>query len=133
LSRRSIRIIRPLAGVALAVSLLTGACSVPELGGGDDEPATPTTEAAGAAATPTGATPLKIVTPTPFVAGATTTAGQTPTVPEENPDVYVVQENDTLYGIAARFDVELDALIALNGLSDPNDIWIGQELKIPAE
>jgi lipoprotein NlpD len=64
------------------------------------------------------------------VAGATTTAGQTPTVPEEIPNVYVVQENDTLYGIAVRFDVELDALIALNGLSDPNDIWIGQELKI---
>ncbi len=99
----------------------------------DDKPATPTTEAIATAATPTGAVPLKIVTPTPFVAGATTTAGQTPTVPEENPDVYVVQENDTLYGIAVRFDVELDALIALNGLSDPNDIWIGQELKIPGE
>ena len=49
----------------------------------------------------------------------------------ENPDVYVVQENDTLYGIAARFGVELDALISLNGLSDPNDIQVGQELKIP--
>jgi lipoprotein NlpD len=117
-----------LVGVALGSILLTGACSVPDIGGGE-EAATPTTEAA-AAATPTGAAPLKIVTPTPFVAGATTTAGQTPTVPEEIPNVYVVQENDTLYGIAVRFDVELDALIALNGLSDPNDIWIGQELKI---
>lgn len=119
-----------LAGIALGATLLTGACSVPDIRGGD-EAATPTTDAASAAATPTGATPLKIVTPTPFVAGATTTAGQTPTVPEEAPDVYVVQENDTLYGIAVRFNVELDALIALNGLSDPNDIRIGQELRIP--
>jgi lipoprotein NlpD len=119
-------------GLALIGGLLTSACSVPELPS-SDEPATPTTEAVAAAATPTGATPLKIVTPTPFVAGATTTAGQTATVPLENPDVYVVQENDTLYGIAVRFDVELDALIALNGLSDPNDIMIGQELKIPAD
>jgi lysozyme len=117
-----------LVGVALGAVLLTGACSVPDIRG--DEAATPTTESSAAAATPTGATPLKIVTPTPFVAGATTTAGQTPTVPEETPAVYVVQENDTLYGIAVRFNVELDTLIALNGLSDPNDIWIGQELKI---
>ncbi|HYI16155.1 MAG TPA: LysM domain-containing protein [Thermomicrobiales bacterium] len=123
---------KALACVAVGSTLLLGACSVPELPNGD-EPATPTTEAVAAAATPTGATPLKIVTPTPFVAGATTTAGQTPTVPEENPAVYIVQENDTLYGVAVRFDVELDALIALNGLSDPNDIWIGQELKIPAD
>lgn len=132
LSLRTARTVPLLAGVALAVALLTSACSVNDIRGGD-KPATPTTESFAEAATPTGATPLKIVTPTPFVAGATTTAGQTPTVPEEKPDVYVVQENDTLYGIAVRFDVELDALIALNGLSDPNDIWIGQELKIPAE
>jgi lipoprotein NlpD len=122
---------RALASVLLGATLLTSACSIPDLPNSDD-PATPTTEAVAEAATPTGATPLKIVTPTPFVAGATTTAGQTPTVPQENPEVYVVQENDTLYGIAVRFDVELDALISLNGLSDPNDISIGQELKIPA-
>jgi len=120
---------KTLLGVALSAALLTGACSVPDLRG-EDNPATPTTEAAAAPATPTGATPLKIVTPTPFVAGATTTAGQTPTIPDETPAVYVVQENDTLYGIAVRFNIELDALIALNGLSDPNDIWIGQELKL---
>lgn len=123
---------RPLTGLALVAALLGSGCSLDDIRG-DDDTATPTTEAVAAAATPTGATPLKIVTPTPFVAGATTTAGQTPTVPQENPDVYVVQENDTLYGIAVRFDVELGALISLNGLSDPNDIWIGQELKIPEE
>ena len=121
-----------LATVVLGTVLLTSACSIPALPNSDD-PATPTTEAISEAATPTGATPLKIVTPTPFVAGATTTAGQTPTTPQENPEVYVVQENDTLYGIAVRFNVELDALISLNGLSDPNDISIGQELKIPAK
>jgi LysM repeat protein len=121
---------RLLAVLALGPVLLVG-CSIDDIRGGG-EAATPTTQAV-AAATPTGATPLTIVTPTPFVAGATTTAGLTPTVPEEHPGVYVVQENDTLYGIAVRFNVELDALIALNGLSDPNDIRIGQELHIPPE
>lgn len=118
------------AGVALVAALLGSACSIDAIQEGGDG-ATPTTEVGVAAATPTGAVPLKIVTPTPFVAGVTTTAGQTPTVPADVPDVYVVEERDTLYGIAVRFDVELGALIALNGLSDPNDIRVGQELKIP--
>lgn len=122
--------IRTIVGVALLIAVTTSACSIPELAG--DDAATPTSSAS-AAVTPTGVAPLKIVTPTPFVAGATTTAGQTPTAVLANPDVYIVQESDTLYGIAVRFDVELDALISLNGLSDPNDIRIGQELKIPQQ
>ncbi len=132
LSRRVIWAVYRFAGIPLIAALPGSACSIEEIRGGEDA-ATPTTEVVAAAATPTGAVPLKIVTPTPFVAGATTTAGQTPTVQEEVPDVYVVEESDTLYGIAARFDVELDALISLNGLSDPNDIRVGQELKIPTE
>jgi LysM repeat protein len=113
------------------VALAMGGCSVDDMRGSAASEATPT--AAVSAPTPTGATPLRIVTPTPFVAGATETAGQTPTVPEETPELYVVQENDTLYGIAARFNVELGDLIALNGLSDPNDIQVGQELKLPRD
>lgn len=131
-SHRTIRAGRPLAVLALIAALAGGGCSIDDVRG-DDTEATPTAETAVAPATPTGATPLRIVTSTPFVAGATTTAGQTPTAQGENPDIYVVQESDTLYGIAVRFNVEFDALISLNNLSDPNDIWIGQELKIPGE
>lgn len=133
LSRSATWATRLIAGLAFVAALAGGACSIDDIRDGDDDTATPMVETAAAPATPTGAAPLKIVTPTPFVAGATTTAGQTPTTQGENPAVYVVQESDTLYGIAARFNVELDALISLNNLSDPNDIWIGQELMIPGE
>jgi LysM repeat protein len=45
--------------------------------------------------------------------------------------VYVVQAGDTLFGIAGRFDVSMDAIMQANGLSDPNYIYEGQELIIP--
>jgi LysM repeat protein len=44
---------------------------------------------------------------------------------------YVVQSGDTLYGIAGRFGTSVDAIASANGLSDPNYIYVGQELTIP--
>jgi LysM repeat protein len=38
---------------------------------------------------------------------------------------------DTLSGIAAQFGVDLNALIALNGIADPNRIFPGQVLNLP--
>lgn len=43
---------------------------------------------------------------------------------------YTVQPGDTLYGIAVRFDITLDDLIELNGIEDPNLIYVGQILII---
>jgi LysM repeat protein len=76
---------------------------------------------------------LPIVTPTVVVPGASPPPGATvpPTPPDQNPATYVVTADDTLYAIALRFNVSLEALIDLNNLSDPNDIQVGQELKIP--
>lgn len=76
---------------------------------------------------------LRIVTPTVIVPGASPPPGATgaPTPPNVNPATYVVADGDTLYAIALKFGVELADLIQLNGLSDPNDIRVGQELKIP--
>ncbi len=45
--------------------------------------------------------------------------------------VYVVQIGDTLSSIAASFNVDLILLMSANGITDPNDIDIGQELIIP--
>lgn len=48
------------------------------------------------------------------------------------PKTYVVQSGDTLGNIAAQFNVDLALLIAVNQLSNPDQIDVGQELIIPA-
>ena len=45
---------------------------------------------------------------------------------------YRVQAGDTLSGIALRHAVSLDALLAVNALSDPNHVLVGTTLTIPA-
>lgn len=45
---------------------------------------------------------------------------------------YVVRGGDTLSSIAARFDVSLEALLVANGLNNPNTVFAGQVLTIPA-
>jgi LysM repeat protein len=113
----------------VAATLLLAGCSV-NLDRSNKQ-ATPGREHS-SSATPTRLAPLRIVTPTPVTPGASPVGSQVPTPPAQNPATYVVQEADTLYAIALRFGVELQALIELNDLSDPNDIQVGQELKIPA-
>jgi len=45
--------------------------------------------------------------------------------------IYVVQRGDTLYSIARRFGVSVDAIIQLNNIARPSFIWVGQRLIIP--
>jgi murein DD-endopeptidase MepM/ murein hydrolase activator NlpD len=45
--------------------------------------------------------------------------------------VYVVTEGDSLWGIAARFGISVDDLEKANGISDPNQLKIGDRLTIP--
>ncbi len=45
--------------------------------------------------------------------------------------VYIVQPDDTLGSIAARFNVSLNDLMAANNITDPNVISVGQQLVIP--
>lgn len=84
--------------------------------------------------------PIPIVTPTPGApgtagAGATTPApGITPTpVPATNGQngSYTVQQGDTLYEIAVKFNVTLQALMQANALTDASSIQAGQVLVIP--
>jgi LysM repeat protein len=45
---------------------------------------------------------------------------------------HTVERGDSLALIAQQYGVSLDMLMALNGISDPNTIYIGQQLLIPA-
>lgn len=47
--------------------------------------------------------------------------------------VYVVQAGDTLFDIASRLGVTVADLAAYNDISDPGQIFAGQELQIPPE
>ena len=51
---------------------------------------------------------------------------------ERDDSVYVVQSGDTLAGIANRLGVRVDDLITLNGIQNPDQIRVGQELRVPA-
>ena len=45
---------------------------------------------------------------------------------------HVVQQGETLSKIAAQYGVTVEALMALNSITDPNLIQVGENLAIPA-
>lgn len=51
--------------------------------------------------------------------------------PRSSSTIYVVQKGDILSAIAARFGVTVQAIVAANGLANPNHIEPGQRLIIP--
>lgn len=51
---------------------------------------------------------------------------------ESVPETYSVQVGDTLFSIGVRFETTVQALMELNGLADPNTIWVGQALVLRA-
>lgn len=60
-----------------------------------------------------------------------TVEGDTTPLPGEA-QTYTVQPGDTLFDIATRFGVTVNAIVRANEMSNPNDLDIGQELIIPA-
>lgn len=45
--------------------------------------------------------------------------------------VHVVKKGETLGAIARRYGTTVARLAALNGIADPNRIWVGQRIKLP--
>jgi len=45
---------------------------------------------------------------------------------------YTVKSGDTLWRICNRFKVSRDAVLKLNGIKDPNKLYAGRTIKIPA-
>jgi LysM repeat protein len=64
------------------------------------------------------------------VASAVPTATITP-VPPPTPVTYTVRPGDTLFGIASELGVDVEDLMAANGLSNPDSLDIGQVLVVP--
>jgi len=59
--------------------------------------------------------------------------GETPLPPEPTQIIeYQVKSGDTLSKIAMNFDISMDDIMRLNGLSDPDLISVGETLFIPA-
>ncbi|MGA9351063.1 MAG: LysM peptidoglycan-binding domain-containing protein [Anaerolineae bacterium] len=63
--------------------------------------------------------------------GAPSPAPQPPP-PPSGQTVYIVRRGDTLYSIARRFSTTARAIARANGLLNPNYIYVGQRLVIPA-
>lgn len=120
---------RQLAVVMALVMVLTGAACSNPIDSDDEEAGDATnTEEVGDGDQ---LDPLPIVTPTQGDPDAEPSPTEANEEPVEVPDSYVVEDGDSLYSIAARFGVEIAALVDANDLSDPNDIQSGQELVIP--
>jgi LysM repeat protein len=57
--------------------------------------------------------------------------GPTPTVPSSSEVRHVVSLGETLSVIARRYGATIDAIAGANGISDPNRVRAGTELRIP--
>ena len=66
----------------------------------------------------------------PVITGISEQPVQPPTTPGQR-ITYVVKAGDTLYLIAQRFGVTVDRIIAINNISDPANIQVGQRILIP--
>jgi len=80
--------------------------------------------------------PTLIPTATMDIAGEISSLMPTATStlpPSPTPNLYIIQPGDTLYAIAIEYEIPVDALMAANGLSNPDELDIDQALIIPSE
>lgn len=65
-----------------------------------------------------------------FTKGILLSSSSAPQEPENNYETYTVKAGDTLSGIATMYGTTYQELAKLNGISNPNKIYVGQVLKI---
>jgi LysM repeat protein len=74
------------------------------------------------------------MTSTPFPTATSTPAPDlTPARSSEaGGEIYVVRPGDTLIGIAAAAGTTLEALLSLNAIANPDILFVGQQIRLPA-
>ena len=133
--------------VAFAVGLTLGLTGC--FGGDDEEGPTSDTTPAESSTTPTPPAPtpqpqtpvdpvettvieIEIPPPLPPPPEAPISVPPPPELPRgPGPLVYTVEQGDTLYSIARKFEVNVDILIETNNIDNPDVIFVDQELVIP--
>ena len=65
--------------------------------------------------------------------GAASSSDKSSVKPQDMSRVHVVQKGDTLYSIAFSYGIDQHELAELNGIKDPNQIRVGQQIKLPSE
>ncbi len=80
---------------------------------------------------------LPALPPTPTIDVGALIASKIPTArptvpPTPTPVTYTVRGGDTLLSISLQLGVSQDALMAANGLTDPNKLSVGQVLTVPS-
>jgi LysM repeat protein len=117
-------------GAALAALVLARGPLAPGTSdaGGEAPSASPAASVAAATggSTPAAATPAPTARPT-----ARPTATPAAATPAPATRTYKVRSGDTLSGIAVKFGTTVDAIAALNGITNPSLIRVGQVLTIP--
>ncbi|MBN1178461.1 MAG: LysM peptidoglycan-binding domain-containing protein, partial [Anaerolineae bacterium] len=57
--------------------------------------------------------------------------GSTPVQPSTGGSTHTVQPGENLFRIALRYNMNYSYLASYNGISNPNQIYVGQVLRIP--
>lgn len=126
--RRRERLVPLILGGAAVVLLVFGLVLIILWLSGDNPPQLPAVFATSTSTSTETATALP-PSETPTI---TTTPTITETPTQSGPVTYQVQEGDSLFSIAEQFEISLDLLLAYNPeLSDPANIFVGQEVTIP--
>ncbi|KAA0239978.1 MAG: LysM domain-containing protein [Chloroflexi bacterium CFX7] len=115
-----------LIAAALAASLAAGC------GGGDGEDkGTVQTRTPASGNTPSpGGTPTVAASPSP-AGSASPSPSPSPGGTAVSGSTYIVKAGDTLWDLAVAWGVTVEAIVAANNLASPDDLSIGQELKVP--
>lgn len=65
----------------------------------------------------------------PKTTAKATEYSSTPTTSSSNTE-YVVKQGDTLYSISEKYGLNVDKLMALNGITDASEVAVGRRLKL---